>query len=345
MSLTLGEKLRQAREERGFTLGDVAEQTRISSLYLESIENDDYRILPGGIFNKGFVKSYAKFVGINEAEALSDYSALISSNSKGEDEDSVKVYRPEVLTDDRSSSMLPTIILAAVILGLMTAGILFLVNYIRQPQEQPTVAANTVPAANTSGETSPEPSSSPGETPTMESVKVEFKALTEAVSLTATNDGKTSSNLVAAGTSASFEPKESLKLSYSKSLANVVSLTINGKEITLPAQPLVPRRNSIEFEINKDNLGQIWTNGAISAEVPAASPVPAANIAVPADVASTPTPGPTASTPAATPVRTPSPRPTASANAATNSAPRPTPERRPAGTPAAQPRPPASNQP
>lgn len=111
MSLTLGEKLRQAREERGFTLGDVAEQTRISSLYLESIENDDYRILPGGIFNKGFVKSYAKFVGINEAEALSDYSALISSNSKGEDEDSVKVYRPEVLTDDRSSSMLPTIIL------------------------------------------------------------------------------------------------------------------------------------------------------------------------------------------------------------------------------------------
>ena len=86
MSLSLGEKLREAREERGFTIADVAEQTRISSLYLESIENDDYRILPGGIFNKGFVKSYAKFVGINEAEALQDYSALLAQTSSAEDE-------------------------------------------------------------------------------------------------------------------------------------------------------------------------------------------------------------------------------------------------------------------
>ena len=99
MSLTLGEKLRQAREERGFTIADVAEQTRISSLYLESIENDDYRILPGGIFNKGFVKSYAKSVGINEVEALSDYSEILASKSEDEE---LKVYRPEVLTDDCS---------------------------------------------------------------------------------------------------------------------------------------------------------------------------------------------------------------------------------------------------
>ena len=61
MSLTLGEKLRQAREARGITISEVAEQTRISALYLEAIENNDYRTLPGGIFNKGFVKSFAKY--------------------------------------------------------------------------------------------------------------------------------------------------------------------------------------------------------------------------------------------------------------------------------------------
>ena len=72
MSLTLGEKLRQAREERGISISEVAEQTRISAHYLESIENDDYRPLPGGIFNKGFVKSYAKFIEIDEQEALQD---------------------------------------------------------------------------------------------------------------------------------------------------------------------------------------------------------------------------------------------------------------------------------
>src|SRR6266436_8105484 len=108
MSLTLGEKLRQAREERGIPLSEVAEQTRISSLYLQSIENDDYKPLPGGIFNKGFIKSYAKYVGIDEQEALLDYSRVLAQHETGEP-DNLTPYKPEVLTDDRNgSSMVPT---------------------------------------------------------------------------------------------------------------------------------------------------------------------------------------------------------------------------------------------
>src|SRR6185369_11249664 len=99
MSLTLGEKLRQAREERGISISEVAEQTRISPHYIDSIENDDYRTLPGGIFNKGFVKSYAKYVGVDEQEALQDYSRLISQQ-EGAGGEEPKTYRPEVLTDD-----------------------------------------------------------------------------------------------------------------------------------------------------------------------------------------------------------------------------------------------------
>ena len=323
MSLTLGEKLRQAREERGFTLSEVAEQTRISSLYLESIESDDYRILPGGIFNKGFVKSFAKFVGINEQEALADYTLLIAQTTSP-DSDDPKVYRPQVLTDDRSgSSMVPTVILAVVILGAMTAGILFLVNYLRQPSA-PAVANNTAKTdTNTTPATSANNDSVPVNMPDMATVKVEFKALSAPVSLTATSDGKTSSNVVTAGSAATFEPKESLKLSYSKSLANVVQLTINGKTIALPAQPVVPKRNVIEFEINKANIGQIWTSGAISADGPTAAPD--ANASTPPVVANT------AGTTAPVPIRpTPVPRP----NAATNTLTKPTPERKPVVTPA-----------
>ena len=79
MALSLGEKLQQAREERGISISEVAEQTRISSHYLEGIEADDYSTLPGGIFNKGFVKSYAKYVGVDEQEALQDYARLVAS--------------------------------------------------------------------------------------------------------------------------------------------------------------------------------------------------------------------------------------------------------------------------
>lgn len=318
MSLSLGEKLRQAREERGISLTEVAEQTRISPHYLESIERDDYKPLPGGIFNKGFVKSYAKFVSIDEQEALADYSRLIAANEAGEDAD-LKVYRPEVLTDDRSGSMLPTIIMAAVILGLITAGILFLLNYLQNRPETPvsnTATNSNTAVANSNTSTS---NSSSANAPDMATLKVEFRALSAPVSLAATSDGKFTNSVVEPGTTAEFQPKESLKLSYSKSLANVVQLTINGKNIAVPAQPLVPRRNAIEFEINKGNLAQIWQSGAISSDVPAAATEANTQVTTPTtgpsasntpkpNVTSEPNPEPTAqvqSTPAATPTRVP----------------------------------------
>src|SRR3712207_5287958 len=129
MSLTLGEKLRQAREERGLSISEVAEQTRISALYLESIENNDFKPLPGGIFNKGFVKSYAKFVGVDEQEALQDYAALIAQ--QGEDiNESPKTYRAEVLTDENTrTSLLPTLLFSIIILGLMVWGIMAFLRY------------------------------------------------------------------------------------------------------------------------------------------------------------------------------------------------------------------------
>ncbi len=330
MSLTLGEKLRQAREERGFTISDVAEQTRISSLYLQSIENDDYNILPGGIFNKGFVKSFAKFVGVNEQEALEDYTRLISTNEGGNGGD-LKVFRPEVLTDDRSAaSMAPTIIIAAIILALMTVGVLFLVDYLRQPSADLTAntkQSNSNIAAEAPIEKPRSESTSPA--PDISSLKVEFTALSEPVSLLVTTDGKTRSSTVAPGTSVLFEPKESLKISYSRSLASVVQLSINGRKIDLPAQPLVPRRNAIEWEINKENLGRIWETGAISGELNTAEIIPTAtnsasantdtniNVTTPARPVSTPAPRRAPAANVNSDPSKPSPRPPANAGNAT----------------------------
>ena len=70
MAESIGEKLRLARETRGIALRDISEQTRISMRYLEAIETDDYRRLPGGIFNRSFIRAYAKFIGYDEQEAI-----------------------------------------------------------------------------------------------------------------------------------------------------------------------------------------------------------------------------------------------------------------------------------
>ncbi|MDH5564838.1 MAG: DUF4115 domain-containing protein [Nitrospirota bacterium] len=65
-----GEYLKQAREKKGFSLERLASQTRIPERHLQALESDDFGNLPAKVFAKGFVRSYAKALGLNEEEAL-----------------------------------------------------------------------------------------------------------------------------------------------------------------------------------------------------------------------------------------------------------------------------------
>jgi len=273
MSLTLGEKLRQAREERGISIMEVSEQTRISPLYLEAIENDNYAPLPGGIFNKGFVKTFAKYVGIDENEALQDYTRLVTQQTGSEENTEPQTYRPEVLTDDRaSSSNILTIIFAIVILGLMTWGILALVSYIQNQQTAPVANTNTANSnanSNSAANTNSANANAAQPIPATNEIKLEFKPSSETVSLEATVDGKKSSLNVTPDAPQTFTGQASVKLRYYRGFADKVGLTLNGKQITPPPAPA--KGNGVEFEINKDNIVQILQSGQIVPATPAAN--------------------------------------------------------------------------
>ena len=266
MSSTLGEKLRLAREERGISIMEVSEQTRISPLYLEAIENDDYSPLPGGIFNKGFVKSFAKYVGVDENEALQDYARLITQQTGSEDSMEPQTYRPEVLTDDRaSSSNLLTIVFAVVILGLMTWGILALVGYIQDQQNQP-VAANSNSAnvnANVSETNANTAINATEQIPATNEIKLQFKALSDRINVTYWIDGKMFSKDVSNETPLDITAKDTLKIAYYRGFtADKIQLTLNGKQITAPDPPA--KGNTNVFEINKANIVQILQSGKIA---------------------------------------------------------------------------------
>ncbi|HEY4960339.1 MAG TPA: helix-turn-helix transcriptional regulator, partial [Terriglobales bacterium] len=70
---SFGERLRREREMRGISLDDIADATKIGTRLLRALEEEHFELLPGGIFNKGFVRAYAKYVGLNEEEAVADY--------------------------------------------------------------------------------------------------------------------------------------------------------------------------------------------------------------------------------------------------------------------------------
>ena len=76
-----GAKLREARERRGVTLRQIANATKISVGVLESLERNDISKLPGGIFGRAFVRSYAVEVGLDPEETIQDFIAQFPNDS------------------------------------------------------------------------------------------------------------------------------------------------------------------------------------------------------------------------------------------------------------------------
>jgi cytoskeletal protein RodZ len=75
-----GEKLRKQRERRGLDLDAISNTTKISTRMLRALEDEHFDQLPGGIFNKGFVRAYARQVGLDEEEAVADYLTASREN-------------------------------------------------------------------------------------------------------------------------------------------------------------------------------------------------------------------------------------------------------------------------
>ena len=70
---SFGEKLKQEREKRKITLEQISASTKIGTRMLQALEEDKFNQLPGGIFNKGFVRAYSRAVGLDEDQTVADY--------------------------------------------------------------------------------------------------------------------------------------------------------------------------------------------------------------------------------------------------------------------------------
>lgn len=76
-----GSRLREARERRGVSLRQIANATKISVSFLEALERNDISRLPGGIFSRAFVRSYAVEVGLDPETTIQDFIAQFPHDS------------------------------------------------------------------------------------------------------------------------------------------------------------------------------------------------------------------------------------------------------------------------
>ncbi len=71
-----GATFKKARDSRGISLDQIARETRISTRFLAAIENEEFHLLPGGVFNRGFIRTFAEKVGLDPDQAVLDYQRL-----------------------------------------------------------------------------------------------------------------------------------------------------------------------------------------------------------------------------------------------------------------------------
>lgn len=93
-----GARFKREREKRKISLDDVSAATKISNRFLSAIESDRFDQLPGGIFNRGFIRAYARYLDLDEEQLITDYKA-----AAGEEDPNVPL-ETELPEDTRSEA-------------------------------------------------------------------------------------------------------------------------------------------------------------------------------------------------------------------------------------------------
>jgi cytoskeleton protein RodZ len=103
---SFGEELRREREIRGISLKEIADATKISRRFLEAIERNDHPTLPAPVFTRGFVREYARYVGLNAEDMVNRYNFAAARDDRIEKPPELQKY-PQTPVRDISPKPLP----------------------------------------------------------------------------------------------------------------------------------------------------------------------------------------------------------------------------------------------
>src|SRR5437773_4985050 len=79
---TFGDELRREREIRGISLKEISDSTKISKRFLEAIERNDHKTLPAPVFTRGFVREYARYLGLSAEEIVNRYNFAAAGDDR-----------------------------------------------------------------------------------------------------------------------------------------------------------------------------------------------------------------------------------------------------------------------
>jgi cytoskeletal protein RodZ len=276
---TLGEELRRRREEQGITLAEISETTRIGTRFLKAIEDNNFSVLPGGIYTRNFIRSYAERVGMEGDEAITVYQQQMSGQTGDlpiSSHDSVRVFPTERARSSetlgfrqpQSRTNWSTVVIAAgiVLIVLIIAISLFQrLGGSSSPEEEPQSSANSDqtpsttpagPATQPSTEPAPQPSQpQTAEAPDLsgdELIRVKLEATTDPsdIQFWIDDDPKASHLLISPGQTQELPPaKDQVRLSIGNRVA--LKMIINNREATFPSDT---QKFRARITVTRENL-------------------------------------------------------------------------------------------
>ncbi len=232
---SFGRWLRRQREVRKIALREVAETTNISIRYLEALEDDRFEALPAPVFAKGFLREYARYVGLDPDEVVNNYLAARQDATVEEAERVATAQRA------KDAQRRPWAVFAWVVVGLLIlAGIAYWAyRFERQRQAPPAAVPPPVsaPAPSPSAPSPPQPQPSAAAPPEAAPVDAPLRVTLDFTAdswVDARVDGQSSfSELRVQGESVQLEAREEVVLGLSN--ARGVHVEVNGRPF--PLQP------------------------------------------------------------------------------------------------------------
>jgi cytoskeleton protein RodZ len=265
---SLGQELKRLREERGVSLHEIASSTHIGVRFLQSIESDDYSILPGGVFNRAFVRKFAKQVGYDEEQAVKLYEDQLEIQGI----EPRKRYELGVEDFENRSGSGNGLLFSLLAMVLLIAGAYVAYVLLNPPapgpgasQPEPVVTPSPEPTALAEVSPAPSPFASPGASPDAtaplvappDAMRLQLTASGGQCWISMkTDDAATEQLLLNDGENREFAANERVTFN---SLGNypAVRISINGRPVNftklLPNQKGVIAKNVV---ITKDNFQQ-----------------------------------------------------------------------------------------
>lgn len=156
----LGDRLKEARTAKGYSLDDLQSITKIQKRYLSGIENEDYSMMPGAFYVRAFIKQYSEAVGLDSDEMLSLYkeSAMHEKLEEANAQPAPSMTRSRGLGNSRLNEMIPKIIVALfIVVIIVVVWVLWQKGASNNtgrdvmPEEPITMDSNQPPAGNADG--------------------------------------------------------------------------------------------------------------------------------------------------------------------------------------------------